>query len=151
MLAHSLRAESSLFFSIHGLGLRVDQAIHTVVVVAITIFIIGRKASHARSSTRASTLTFVVSRKRVASSKAPSALGAEMRSFAGMQLSVSFQIVQSAKPGLTGLTNKWFFLTMGEEVALKVVLASEFSSAIGASMLLCRWRTWAASVVARVG
>jgi len=93
MLAHSLRAESSLIISIHGLRLRVDQAIHTVVVVAISIFIIGCKASHARSPTRTSTLAFVVSRKRVASSKAPPTLGTEMRSFASMQLSVSFQVV----------------------------------------------------------
>lgn len=151
MLAQSLRIESSLFFSIHCLRLRIDQAIHTIVVVTIPIFIIGRKTSHASSSTRTSALTFVVSRKRVASSKAPPTLGAEMRSFAGMQLGMSFQVVQSAEPRLAGLTDKWLFLAMGEEMALEVVLASEFGSAIGASMFLCRWRTGAASVVARVG
>jgi hypothetical protein len=120
-------------------------------MVAISVFIVGRKTSHASSSTGTSTLTFVVSRKRIASSKTPSALGAEMRSFAGMQFSVSFQVMQSAEPGLAGLTDKWLLLAMGEEMALKVVLAGEFSSAIWTPMFLCRWRAWAPSVVARVG
>ena len=109
------RHEASLVFLVHALRLCVHKPIHGVVrMVTVSVLIIWCKASHASPPAGASTLSLVVSRERIAASKPSSALGADMWSFAGMELSVSFQVVESAETRLAGLADKRLLLTVSE-------------------------------------
>jgi hypothetical protein len=107
--------EASLIFLVHALGFCVDESIHGVVgMVTVPVLIVRCEASHASPPTSASTLSLVVSRERVAASKTSSAFGADMWSFAGMELGVSLQVVESSETRLASLADKGLLLTVGE-------------------------------------
>lgn len=57
-----------------------------------------------------------------------------------VKLGVSFQIVQTAKARITGVTTVRLLLAMGEEVAFQVVMPSEISIAVRAFVSLAGGR-----------
>jgi hypothetical protein len=105
------------------------------------------ETSHACSPTSASALTLVVSRECVTTSKSSPAFGTGVWAFASVQLSVSLQVMESAKAGLAGLANERLFLTVGEEMALEIVLPSKLGCAVGAAVFFRRRGARTASVV----
>jgi hypothetical protein len=88
------RHQASLVFFVHTLWLsRIHQPVHVVrTSTTISVFII-RKAAHARTSTCASSLPFVVPGKRVASSKTTAAFGTDVGSLASVQFCMALQVV----------------------------------------------------------
>jgi len=66
-----------------------------------------------------------------------------------MELSVSLQIVESPEARLAGLADVRFLLAVCEQMALEVMMPSEFSRAVRATVFLGSWRALA-SVEARV-
>jgi hypothetical protein len=109
------RHKASLVFLVHALRLGIHEPIHGVVgMVAVPILIIRCKAPHARPSAGTSTLSLVVSRKRITASETSSAFGADMWSLTGVELGVSFQVVESAETRLAGLADKRLLLTVSE-------------------------------------
>lgn len=83
--------EASLIFLIHALRLCVHQPIHGIIrMMTVSVLIVRCEASHARAPPGTPTLSLVVSRKRIATSKTSPALGADMWSFTGVELGVSF-------------------------------------------------------------
>lgn len=102
----------------------------------ITIFFVGYIASHTRSSASTSTLTLVVARERVPSSKTASTFRANVRPLSGMEFGVSFQIMESPEARLAGLTDIRLFLAVREQVALEVMMPCKLSGAVRTAVLL---------------
>lgn len=151
MFANTRHGQSTLVLLVHALGLCcVHQPIHVVGSPrrTITVFVVCREASHTRSSTRTSSLSFIVPRQRITSGKTTSTFRTNVWSLASVQLCVTFQVMKSSETRLTGLTNEWLLLTVSEQMALEIMLPSKFRGAIGAAVFLRRWGARAASVVA---
>lgn len=106
------------------------DAFHAAVVAKFVV------AAEARPSASTSTRSFIMSGERVSTCKTPSTLVARVWPFACVKLCVAFEVVQSAKPRLAGLTNVRLFLTVGQQVAFEVVVASKIRGAVRALVSL---------------
>lgn len=116
------------------------NSIHSTFVanVRLVIIIFTTKAAHACTSSSTSTLSLCMSCQSVSSRKFTITLGANMRALSSMQLGVALQVMQSAEPHHTALTNKRLLLAVRQEMALKIVLASELGVTMWAFIDLLR-------------
>jgi hypothetical protein len=119
---------------IHGIGLIVHDTVHRV--VATIAIVVAAKAAHACPSACAPTGTFIVASQGVSSSEFTTTFGADVWSFACVQLGVAFEVVQTAEARLTRRAYIWFFLAVGQQMALQVMVSREFGGAIRTLVLL---------------
>jgi hypothetical protein len=71
-----------------------------------------------------------VTSQGVASGKLAIALGTDMRLLACVELTVSLQVVETTESHLAICTYKWLLLTVCQKVALEIVVAGEFGTAV---------------------
>lgn len=97
---------------LHLTGLCVDNTFHARLIISIAVFFVTAITAHGRSSTSATPGAFIVASKSVTSCKASAALGTDVRPLTSVEFSVSLQVMQTAKPRLTGLTHVRLFLAV---------------------------------------
>lgn len=87
-------------------------------------------STKARAPSRATAWSLVMACQSVATCKAPSTFIACMRPFSGVEFGVAFEVVETAEARLAGLTDVWLLLTVGEQVALEVVVSSKVGGTV---------------------
>ena len=88
----------------------VDDSVHVAIAFAIRQVIVQAEA---RPTACTATLTLVMARKRVPTSKSAATFEASVWPLASVQFRMAFQIVQTAETRLAGRTFIWLFLTVG--------------------------------------
>lgn len=114
----------------------VDNAVHVAIALAIRQVIVHAET---RPTACTATLTLVMARKRVPTSKSAATFEASVWPLASVQFRMAFQIVQTAETRLAGRTFVWLFLTVGQKMALEVVVPCEISRAVWALVAFRRW------------
>lgn len=101
MLFNARHAHATFVLFIHTLGLCIDEAIHRILrtwmTTSVAVFIFRSVTSHARPTTGASTLPFIMSSESVSTSKSTPAFGADVWTLSGVEFCVSFQVVKSSE------------------------------------------------------
>jgi hypothetical protein len=110
---------------------RVDDAIH-IPLRPVQLVV----ATKARPAACTATLALVVSCERISTRESAAALEAGVRSLAGVQLGVAFQIMQTAEAGLTCRAFVWLLLAVRQQMALQIVMSREVGRAVGALVAL---------------
>jgi hypothetical protein len=122
----------------------VHDAVHTAFAglasMRAVIVILSTKAAHARPTPGATALPFAMSRKRIATSELAVTLGTYMRTFTGVQFSMTLEIVKSAEAHITGLADVWLLLTVRQQVTLEIMMTREFCLTVGTFVFLLRGR-----------
>lgn len=111
----------------------VDETVHTVLTPHFVHIIVQAEAGTAAGT---ATLAFVVAGEGIPACELAAAFWARVWTLAGVQLGMTFQVVQTAKPGLAGRAFVWLFLAVCQQVALEVVVPCEVGRAVGAFVTL---------------
>lgn len=142
MFFNAGHAHAAFILYIHTLRLCIDEAIHRVLRTwmdpSVAVFIFRSVTSHARSTTRTSALSFVMSSESVTTGKSTPAFGANVWTLSGVKLRVSFQIMKSSKARLASLAHVRFLLTMCKKVAFEIMMPCEFRRTVGATVFFSR-------------
>lgn len=101
--------------------------------VTFAILIIVTSAS---SSSSTASWAFTVSRQCITASEFALTLLAYVRPLASVELRMSLEIMQSSEPLVAAITCEWLLLAMSEQMAFEIMMACEFSCAVGTFVFL---------------
>lgn len=116
----------------------IEHPIHAVVTSVLVSILVDTKAGASPST---ATLALVVPRQGIPARKLAAAFGAGVRPFTGVKFGMTLEVVQPAEARLTCWALVGFLLTVGEKMALKVVVAGEVRGAVGTLVTFCARRS----------